>query len=335
MNELTGDVNPVLPLLGSAADDASVSTDFGLLLARGEHSLLTLVAAERRDALGEEFDVAAIYSALPKAGPLFPRIARFAGLAAIAGGDLDLFDRVLADLAAYGQSHGGVHAALAKTLVEGEFQLRLNGADGLPEWLERGDFTMVPEVWRPHVAYLAFRKLLVERRHVEALSAGRVIFLESRGANARQDLWLKLACADCCRELRRSEEQARWTHLAARAAKASGVIAPYFEFLSGPADPLLAPLADLAPALADRIRELEPRQFLNAIRVRNHWRGHAVTTKLTRRQMYIVSHLARGIRYREVAELMRLSHGRFRNLCTEVYAILDIHHRRELRDLVW
>jgi len=286
----------------------------------------------------DPFDVAAFYESMPKGGRLFPVIARVAVLGAVDSADIPLFDRVRRDMAAYVRAEkGNPLAALAIELVEANVRLRLRIADGYPAWLPRFDFSEVPSDWYPHAALLGIKVLMEQRRYEAALSAAGLAL----AVNARHDhilgadIWLSLFSAICCRETQRYDEATRWFRKAAEKAEKCDIVVPFLEFAMGEGSSLDIALRDLAPKLFETVRQRVDAFYLNGIKMRNHLTGGHVTMQLKRRQFFIARHVSHGASYKEIADMLGLSHGRVRNLVSEVYQILDIHSRSELAGLVW
>lgn len=320
-------------------NDGWAVSDSVPILSSQQACLRALKLAEQMRCCGMNHDAHTVYNLFSKTGNDFPRAARFAGLAAIDFGDIELFDRVRADLVAFAARTRNRDGDRIFALLDLEFRLHLRIADDEPAWLSRLDIVNTPQIRAFNLAFLCIAQLLVKRQYAAALAAchslSLIDFSPVQDDTEGWEVWLRLAAAVCCRELHRHDEMVWWCRRAATIAAATHCIQPYFEFIAWSRDPLLLELDNLAPNLAAEVLRKEHAIFINMIRVRNHLTGGAVTDQLSRRQMFVASHINDGCSYREIAEMQGISLGRLRNYCMGTYRTLKIHRRGELRGRVF
>jgi len=330
------EAEPALKLLAKMTKDGKPLPDVSFAFPCRKADFPSLDAALQLRQQGADFDVRAVYGQFSNDGEEFAHIARFAGLSAIDAGDVELLDQVGKDIAAYVERTSDPSAEGVRELLELEFRLRLRISGECPQWFKRFDFSQVPKTWFAQVAYLCAKWLMVERRYLAALYTCRVLGIVNagRGNDRELDVWLKLASAVCCRELRRKDDMRWWSAQAAQAVAENGHIQPYLEFTLGGKDSFLAELETVAPEAAEAVRKKEKRVFLNVIRVRNHLTGGKMTELLSRRQMFIAEHIATGSKYWEVAQMLGVSEGCVRFHLVEIFKTLQIGGRDGLKDLV-
>ena len=284
-----------------------------------------------------------LYGSLSTSKRYFLAAVRIGVVAAIGLGDLRLLDSVLKKVKQYRASvkDDSVGQKLAD-IVESWLRQWLWQPTGYPEWITRFDFSELPDVWRHPAAYLGVMERLNAGQFESAYAAAALLmsFDETVGESGTcltaSRAYLRMARAIACRETGREDEMRRWLSEMIRELAPHGFFLPFLIFMhcrhKSPAEEILA---QVAPALVARYRELSRSYFANLIRARNHITGEKTTDELSYREFYLAMLLKRGLSYKELADRFGLSVGRIKNLLLILYQKLHIHSRSGINDLVW
>lgn len=285
-----------------------------------------------------EFDrLRGYYGELDMRDSLYLSGAMVCIIGAFGRGDLPLFDRILRDLRRYPEVNSHPQAKLAREITEAWILQFLRIETGYPEWMERFDFTRIPEEWKHQCAYLGAKGLPVRSDYRSAYAAASMLlnFDRRRNVLAAFPVYERLTCALSCNELGRKEEAAFWLRQAAEMTCPHGIVLPYL-FLSVRLGPVMEDVIRAVSSEAvTKVRRLAPTFFANLIRFRNRFTGGAATTVLTPREFGIAKHLCDGRSYKEIAAKLDVSPGRVNNVVMEIYSKLHIHGKGQLRKFVW
>ena len=300
--------------------------------------LRLIVQAELRVVRGEFEGLDRFYAAIRKDGRNFLTAAGVALIGAVGADDPQLFDEVLADIAAFPSRYGTPEAEFAAEIVMTWLHGFLHAAVKCPPWLDRIDLSSVPGDWRRQVGYLSVRELARrgEKKAAEVLADALLGLDPARECRASAaDIHLKLVRADICREEARMDESARLYRAVVESAKVRGIVLPFLGTAMGPKTALEHALGEGAPELLQKVKKLSNGYFRNLVKYHNRYTGDSVADKLTPREFYIACHLKRGFRYKEIAERLEVSQNRLHAIVKTVYATLNIGSSEEIGDLVW
>ena len=297
-----------------------------------------IAQAEISVVCGEFAGVDRFYAQIDKGGRNFLTAAGIALFGAIGTDNPQLFDEVMADIAAYPARYGSPEAQLAVEIVMVWVRNLLRAPMKCPEWLFHLDLSSIPCDWRRQVAYLAVACL--ERRgeyKAAAVLADALLNLDPNGVveSSTADIYLKMAKATICRGEGRMDEAARWCRAVVESAKPLGIILPFLGLMLGPKSVLERALADGAPELLTKVRKLTNGYFRNLVKYHNRYTGETVTEDLTPREFFLAQSLKQGLRYKEIAERMGISLNRVHAMAKGVYATLGIRRASEIGDRVW
>ena len=332
----TGD--PKLPLVGLATCYYDFPKDDPRSVVKGRRGALRRLLEMELATARCEFDrLKGYYDELDMRDSLYLSGAMVCIIGAFGRGDLPLFDRILVDLGRYPEVNPHPLAKLAREITEAWIRQFLRIETGYPEWMERFDFTRIPEEWKHQCAYLGAKGLLVRSDYKSAYAAASMLlnFDRRREVLAAFPVYERLTCALSCNELGRKEEAVLWLRRAAEMTCPHGIVLPYL-FLSARLGPVMEDVVRaVSPRAVTKVRRLAPAFFANLIRFRNRFTGGAATTVLTPREFCIAKLLCDGRSYKEIAARLDLSLGRVNVHVAEIYAKLHVHGKGELAKFVW
>ena len=300
--------------------------------------LRQIVQAEISVVCGEFAGVDRFYAKIDKGGRNFLTAAGVALIGAVGTDDPQLFDEVMADIAAFPARYGSAEAELAVDIVMVWVRNFLHAPLKCPEWLFHLDLSSIPSEWRRQVAYLAVACL--ERRgeyKAAAVLADALLNLDPNSVveSSSADIYLKMAQATICRGEGRMDEAERWYRAVVESAKPLGIVLPFLGVALGPKSALERALSEGAPALLAKVKALTNGFFRNIVKYHNRFTGESVTEDLTPREFFLAQSLKQGLRYNEIAERMGISPNRVHAMAKRVYATLGIRGASAIGDRVW
>ena len=300
--------------------------------------LRQIVQAEISVVCGEFAGMDRFYATIDKSGRNFLTAAGVVLFGAVGTDNPQLFDEVMADIAAFPKRYGAAEAELAVDIVMVWVRNFLHAPLKCPEWLFHLDLSSIPCEWRRQVAYLAVACL--ERRgeyRAAAVLADALLNLDPNSVveSSAADIYLKMAKATICRGEGRMDESERWCRAVVKSAKPFGIILPFLGMMLGPKSVLERALAADAPELLTKIRKLTNGYFRNLVKYHNRFTGESVTEDLTSREFFLAQSLKNGLRYKEIAERMGISLNRVHAMTKNVYATLGIRRASQIGDRVW
>ena len=306
--------------------------------ARGlSDELRQIVEAELRVVSGEFAGTDDFYARVRKDGRYFLSAAGIAIFGAVGADDPQLFDAILSDIAAFPERNGAPEAKLAVEIVMAWVRKYLFAPLGSPPWLEDLDLSSIPVEWRRQVAYLAVEYMRVKGEYKAAgvLADALLNFDMDKVAVAVADVYLKMAKATICRDEGRMEAAERWCRATVRSVKSQGIVLPFLGVPLGPKSAMERALAEDAPELLKKIRNLSNGYFRNLVKYHNRFTGDSASEALTPREFFLAQSLKRGMRYKEIAERLGVAQGRVHNLAVALYGKLGVGNAREIGGLVW
>ena len=284
-----------------------------------------------------EFDkLKGYYETLDRRDPLYLAGATNCVVGALGRGDLRLFDRILRDLREYPARNPLPHARLGREITEAWIRQFLRVRRGHPEWMVRGNLTLIPEEWRRQCAYLCVKGMFARKEYDPAYAAASMLlnFDSRRDVLSAFPVYERLVCGLVCHELGHREEAFSWFRQTAEMCCPRGIILPFVLLVAWLGPVMKDVIREVAPAQAKRVRQIAPTFFANLLRFHNRFTGEALTTELNPREFYLAQQLVDGYSYKEIAAKLGVSSGRVNDLVRAIYGKLGIHGKAELEKLV-
>ena len=284
-----------------------------------------------------EFDkLKGYYETLDRSDPLYLAGMTNCVVGALGRGDLRLFDRILKDLREYPERNPNPHARLGREIAEAWIRQFLRVRRGHPEWMVRGNLTLIPEEWKRQCAYLCVKGMFVRKEYDSAYAAASMLlnFDSRKDVLSAFPVYERLVCGLSCHELGRREEAFSWFRQTAEMCCPHGIILPFVLLVAWLGPVMEDVIREIEPELAEKTRRIAPRFFANLLRFHNHFTGESVTTELNPREFYLAQQLADGYSYKEIAVKLNVSSGRLNDLVRAIYGKLGIHGKAELAKLV-
>ena len=255
---------------------------------------------------------------------------------ALGRGDLKLFDRILKDLQGLPERNPHPHARLGREITEAWIRQFLRVRRGHPEWMVRGNLTLIPEEWKRQCAYLCVKGMFVRHEYDSAYAAASMLlnFDSRKDVLSAFPVYERLVCGLACHELGHREEAFSWFRQTAEMCCPRGIILPFVLLVAWLGPMMEDVIREVAPELVEKVRRIAPKFFVNLIRFHNHFAGEAVTTKLNPREFYLAQQLVAGYSYKEIAAKLGVSNGRVNDLVRAIYGKLGVHGKAELAKLV-
>ena len=326
-----------LPLVGLGTcyyEFWKVNPDAGVRRHRG--GLRQLLETELAMARCEFDKLKGYYETLDKGDPLYLAGMTNCVVGALGRGDLRLFDRILRDLREYPERDPDPHARLGREITEAWIRQFLRVKRGHPEWMVRGNLTLIPEEWKRQCAYLCVKGMFVRKEYGPAYAAASMLlnFDSRRDVLAAFPVYERLVCGLACYELGHREEAFSWFRQTTELCCPRGIILPFVLLVAWLGPVMEGVIREVAPELAERVRRIAPEFFANLIRFHNHFTGEAKTTELNPREFYLAQQLVSGCSYKEIAAKLGVSGGRVNDLVRAIYSKLGIHGKAGLEGLV-
>ena len=276
------------------------------------------------------------YETLDQRDPLYLTGVTNCVVGALGRGDLRLFDRILKDLRSYPTRNPDPHARLGREITEAWIRQFLRVRRGHPEWMVRGNLTLIPEEWKRPCAYLCVKGMFVRKEYDSAYAAASMLlnFDSRKDVLSAFPVYERLVCGLSCPELGHREEAFSWFRQTAEMCCPRGIILPFVLLVAWLGPVMEDVIREVAPAQAKRVRQIAPKFFANLIRFHNHFTGEALTTELNPREFYLAQQLVDGCSYKEIAAKLDVSCGRVNDLVRTIYGKLGIHGKAELEKLV-
>ena len=285
-----------------------------------------------------EFDkLKGYYESLDMTDPLYLAGVTNSVVGALGRGDLNLFDRILKDLRRYPEVNPHPAARLGREITEAWIRQFLRVPRGYPEWMVRGDLTVIPEEWKRQCAYLGVKGALVRKDYDMAYMAASMLLNigPMRNALSAFPMYERLVCAHTCHEFGRREESYLWYRRAAELTCPYGIVLPYL-LMAARLGPIMGDaIQEVSPEAAAKVRRLAPGFFANLIRFHNHFTGAAVTTALTPQEFYLAQQLCDGRSSEEIADKLYVSRSRVNRVVESIYAKLGVHGKSRLGEFVF
>ena len=284
-----------------------------------------------------EFDkLKGYYETLDQKDPLYLAGVTNCVVGALGRGDLRLFDRILKDLQGLPERNPHPHARLGREITEAWIRQFLRVRRGHPEWMVRGNLTLIPEEWKRQCAYLCVKGMFVRHEYDSAYAAASMLLNFDRRKDdlSAFPVYERLVCGLACHELGHREEAFSWFRQAAEMCCPRGIILPFVLLVAWLGPMMEDVIREVAPELVEKVRRIAPKFFVNLIRFHNHFAGEAVTTELNPREFYLAQQLVAGYSYKEIAAKLGVSNGRVNDLVRAIYGKLGVHGKAELAKLV-
>ena len=284
-----------------------------------------------------EFDkLKGYYKTLDMRDPLYLAGVTNCVVGALGRGDLKLFDRILKDLQGYPERNPHPHARLGREITEAWIRQFLRVRRGHPEWMVRGNLTLIPEEWKRQCAYLCVKGMFVRHEYDSAYAAASMLLNFDRRKDdlSAFPVYERLVCGLACHELGHREEAFSWFRQTAEMCCPRGIILPFVLLVAWLGPMMEDVIREVAPELVEKVRRIAPKFFVNLIRFHNHFAGEAVTTELNPREFYLAQQLVAGYSYKEIAAKLGVSNGRVNDLVRAIYGKLGVHGKAELAKLV-
>ena len=284
-----------------------------------------------------EFDkLKGYYETLDQKDPLYLAGVTNCVVGALGRGDLKLFDRILKDLQGLPERNPHPHARLGREITEAWIRQFLRVRRGHPEWMVRGNLTLIPEEWKRQCAYLCVKGMFVRHEYDSAYAAASMLlnFDSRRNLLSAFPVYERLVCGLACHELGHREEAFSWFRQTAEMCCPRGIILPFVLLVAWLGPVMEDVIREVAPELVEKVRRIAPKFFVNLIRFHNHFAGEAVTTELNPREFYLAQQLVAGYSYKEIAAKLGVSNGRVNDLVRAIYGKLGVHGKAELAKLV-
>ena len=284
-----------------------------------------------------EFDkLKGYYETLDQKDPLYLAGVTNCVVGALGRGDLKLFDRILKDLQGLPERNPHPHARLGREITEAWIRQFLRVRRGHPEWMVRGNLTLIPEEWKRQCAYLCVKGMFVRHEYDSAYAAASMLLNFDRRKDdlSAFPVYERLVCGLACHELGHREEAFSWFRQTAEMCCPRGIILPFVLLVAWLGPMMEDVIREVAPELVEKVRRIAPKFFVNLIRFHNHFAGEAVTTELNPREFYLAQQLVAGYSYKEIAAKLGVSNGRVNDLVRAIYGKLGVHGKAELAKLV-
>ena len=284
-----------------------------------------------------EFDkLKGYYETLDQKDPLYLAGVTNCVVGALGRGDLKLFDRILKDLQGLPERNPHPHARLGREITEAWIRQFLRVRRGHPEWMVRGNLTLIPEEWKRQCAYLCVKGMFVRHEYDSAYAAASMLlnFDSRKDVLSAFPVYERLVCGLACHELGHREEAFSWFRQAAEMCCPRGIVLPFVLLVAWLGPMMEDVIREVAPELVEKVRRIAPKFFVNLIRFHNHFAGEAVTTELNPREFYLAQQLVAGYSYKEIAAKLGVSNGRVNDLVRAIYGKLGVHGKAELAKLV-
>jgi len=295
-----------------------------------------LVREERALSRGDFAKSAAFYAAFPKDSQLFLVAVRIGFLAAVATGDVLLFDEIQKDIAAYPERYDSPFAAVGGRIMRNWIQNFLGGNMGELDYMRDFPLSDFPEDWRYATALLVMKCLHLSGEYLASWGVSELLLNMGTGApDPAADLHIKVTRTLICQELGRMDDADCWARQAVESARAKGVVLPFLGQLLGPRAPLEKNLRELAPDLYLRARSLSANYFRGILKLHNRLTGEQRTENMTPREFFVARSLVRGLSYKEVALRLGIAYSRVNELVTELHEKFGVRTTAEMKPLVW
>ena len=284
-----------------------------------------------------EFDkLKGYYETLDKRDPLYLAGVTNCVVGALGRGDMKLFDRILKDLRGYPERNPHPYARFGREITEAWIRQFLRVKRGHPEWMVRGNLTLIPEEWKRQCAYLCVKGMFTRQEYNSAYAAASMLlnFDSRKDVLSAFPVYERLVCGLSCHELGRKEEAFYWFRQAAEMICPCGIILPFVLLVAWLGPMMEDVIREIAPELVEKTRFIAPKFFANLLRFHNHFTGEMVTTELNPREFYLAQQLVNGYSYKEIAVKLNVSSGRVNDLVRVVYRKLNIHGKAELEKFV-
>ena len=326
-----------LPLVGLGTcyhEFSKENPDAGVRRQRG--GLRRLLEMELAMARCEFDKLKGYYETLDRRDPLYLAGVTNCVVGALGRGDLKLFDRIIRDLREYPALNPHPHAQLGREITEAWIRQFLRVKRGHPEWMVRGNLTLIPEEWKRQCAYLCVKGMFVRKEYDPAYAAASMLinFDSRKDVLSAFPVYERLVCGLACHELGHREEAFFWFRQTAEMCCPRGIILPFVLLIAWLGPVMEDVIREVAPELVEKVRQIAPRFFANLIRFHNHFTGEAVTTELNPREFYLAQQLVDGYSYKEIAAKLGVSSGRVNDLVRTIYGKLGVHGKAELEKLV-
>ena len=284
-----------------------------------------------------EFDkLKGYYETLDQKDPLYLAGVTNCVVGALGRGDIRLFDRILKDLQGLPERNPHPHARLGREITEAWIRQFLRVRRGHPEWMVRGNLTLIPEEWKRQCAYLCVKGMFVRHEYDSAYAAASMLlnFDSRKDVLSAFPVYERLVCGLACHELGHREEAFSWFRQTAEMCCPRGIILPFVLLVAWLGPMMEDVIREVAPELVEKVRRIAPKFFANLLRFHNRFTGEAVTTELNPREFYLAQQLVAGYSYKEIAAKLGVSNGRVNDLVRAIYGKLGVHGKAELAKLV-
>ena len=326
-----------LPLVGLGTcyyEFSKENPDAGVRRQRG--GLRRLLETELAMARCEFDKLKGYYETLDPKDPMYLTGVTNCVVGALGRGDLKLFDQILRDLRGYPERNPDPHARLGCEITEAWIRQFLRVKKGHPEWMVRGNLTLIPEEWKRQCAYLCVKGMFVRQEYDSAYAAASMLlnFDSRKDVLSAFPVYERLVCGLTCHELGHREEAFAWFRQTAEMCCPRGIILPFVLLVAWLGPVMEDVIREVAPELVEKTRQIAPKFFANLLRFHNHFTGEAVTTELNPREFYLAQQLVDGYSYKEIAAKLNMTSGQVNNVVASIYRKLGIHGKAELKKFV-
>ena len=326
-----------LPLVGLGTcyyEFSKENPDAGVRRQRG--GLRRLMEMELAMARCEFDKLKGYYETLDMRDPLYLAGVTNCVVGALGRGDIRLFDRILRDLREYPELNPHPHARLGREITEAWIRQFLRVRRGHPEWMVRGNLTLIPEEWKRQCAYLCVKGMFVRHEYDSAYAAANLLlnFDRRKDVLSAFPVYERLVCGLACHELGHREEAFSWFRQTVEMCCPHGIILPFVLLVAWLGPVIEDVIREVAPELVEKIRRIAPKFFANLLRFHNRFTGEALTTDLSPREFYLAQQLVDGYSYKEISAKLNMTSGQVNNVVASIYRKLGIHGKAELKTFV-
>jgi DNA-binding CsgD family transcriptional regulator len=265
------------------------------------------------------------------------RICFVAIAAAVSTGDYAAYTQMQDFLQGCIQAEQGSKAAAFAELSLATVALSCIVPNMTPDWLRRGDFSLIYPAFRPFALYLRAKYYQCTGQPALMLAVAQTALTLSAPEEGftLTDIYLQLSCAAACHALEQEEEARKYLLSAMNTALPNGFITPFAENITALGGLVETCLEREFPESRDAVLKQWEHTFQNWTTFHNHFTKEHLTMVLTRREYHIAQMAARRIPYAKIAGQQGISVGRVKNIMMVVYEKLFISGREELARYVF
>ena len=206
----------------------------------------------------------------------------------------------------------------------------------LPEWMKRGDFSLLHERAKPDATYkrAKYYQCLGRFEAMLAIAETAHEFCSPKSGLTFHEIYFLVACATACFALERRDEARQWLLRAMHIALPHGFITPFAESATTFGNVLEQLLEREYPEYYDAIISQWKSTFTNWLTFHNHFTKDNIALILTMREYQIAQLAAWGTPFKKIAEQFHISLGTLNNNMQAIYQKLYINGKKELSEYI-